>query len=58
MKLNITPGTPLSALFRRPFHNELRQVINSWLPYLVDCPKDTDILQLCQFNFSREIQAK
>lgn len=58
MKLTITPDTPMSALFRRPFHEELRQVTNSWLPYLTDCPEGIDVLHQQQFIFNRQIQAK
>lgn len=57
-KLYITPDTPLSVLFRRPFHEELRQVINSWRIYLIDCPKDADELLLNRFTFNRDVQAK
>lgn len=58
MRLSITPDTPLSVLFRRPFHEELRQVINSWRLYLIDYPKDTDELLLNRFTFNRDVQAK
>lgn len=57
-KLNITPDTPLSVLFWCPFHEELRQVINSWQPFMVAYPKNADELQLCKFDFDRTIQAK
>ena len=36
--------TPLSALFRDNFHGELRKVIESWRPYLIDDDASVDAL--------------
>ena len=44
----LTADTPLSALFRRTFHEELRQVINTWRPYLINDDKTKDALELCR----------
>ena len=47
----IVKDTSLSALFRPSFHQELRQVINSWRPFLIGCPPDVDALDLSWFAF-------
>ena len=52
-KIKITADTPLSALFYRTVHEDLRQVIDSWRPFLVDCPSDVDALALTHFCFDR-----
>lgn len=46
--------TPLSALFRENHHNELRQIIDSWRPYLVDDDPAIDALALSNFQFDFE----
>ena len=43
--------TPLSALFRENHHEELRKVIDSWRPYLIDDDSDVDALALNSFHF-------
>jgi len=43
--------TPLSALFRESHHEELRQIIDSWRPYLVGDNPDIDALALTRFMF-------
>lgn len=48
------PDTPLSALFRENHHNELRQIIDSWRPYLVDDETDTEALVLSHFEFDKD----
>ena len=60
MKKNkFSADTPLSALFRRMFHDDLRQVIDSWRPALVGCPPDVDALSLTSFCFDRrQLHAK
>ena len=45
--------TPLSALFRDNFHVELRKVIESWRPYLVDDDASVDALAMTHFEFDR-----
>ena len=45
--------TPLSALFRDNFHGELRKVIESWRPYLVDDDASVDALAMTHFEFDR-----
>ena len=58
-KTVLTADTPLSALFRRTFHEDLRQVIDSWRPSLQDCPPDADALALSRFVFDhRRITSK
>jgi len=42
---------PLSALFRESHHKELRQIIDSWRPYLTDADPDADALQFSTFQF-------
>ena len=46
--------TPLSALFRENHHKELRQIIDSWRPYLVDDDPGTDALAFSNFQFDFE----
>lgn len=43
--------TPLSALFRENHHGELRQIIDSWRPYLIDDDPTVDALALTRFEF-------
>ena len=46
--------TPLSALFRDNFHSELRKVIESWRPYLIDDDASVDALAMTRFEFDRK----
>ena len=43
--------TPLSALFRENHHGELRQIIDSWRPYLIDDDPTVDALAMTRFEF-------
>ena len=43
--------TPLSALFRENHHEELRQIIESWRPYLSGDDPNMDALALNSFQF-------
>ena len=45
--------TPLSALFRDNFHGELRKVIESWRPYLIDDDASVDALAITRFEFDK-----
>lgn len=53
-KTVFTADSPLSALFRRTFHDELRQVIDSWRPVLIDSQRDVDALDMCRFYFDHQ----
>ena len=46
--------TPLSVLFRESHHEELRQIIESWRPYLKDNETDTKALELSRFQFDKD----
>ena len=46
--------TPLSALFRKNFHSELRNVIESWRPYLIGDDPSVDTLAITHFEFDRK----
>lgn len=46
--------TPLSALFRENHHEELKTVIESWRPYLVDNNPTTDALAMTHFEFDKK----
>ena len=46
--------TPLSALFRKNFHSELRSVIESWRPYLIGDDPSVDALAITHFEFDRK----
>ena len=54
MKLIISPDTLLSDLFRRTFYEDLRQVINSWRPFLIDNDPSVDALQISRFDFNKK----
>ena len=43
--------TPLSALFRKSHHEELRKRIDSWRPYLIDDDPDIDTVAISNFQF-------
>ena len=45
---------PLTALFRENHHEELRKVINSWRPYLIDDDPTADALVLTRFEFDKD----
>ena len=45
------PDTPLSALFRESHHEELRQIIESWRPFLTNDEQSTDALKMNSFHF-------
>ena len=44
-------NTPLSALFRESHHEELRQIIESWRPFLVEDDPNMDAMALNSFHF-------
>ena len=50
----ITTDTPLSALFRENHHDELRTVIESWRPYMIDDDPTVDALHLSRFVFDKK----
>ena len=43
--------TPLSALFRKSHHEELRKRIDSWRPYLIDDDPGIDTVAISNFQF-------
>ena len=45
--------TPLSALFRDNFHDELSKVIESWRPYLIGDDATVDALAMTHFEFDK-----
>lgn len=45
--------TPLSALFRKNRHEELRKVIESWRPYLIGDDPKVDTLAMNRFEFNK-----
>ena len=46
--------TPLSALFRKNHHEELRKRIESWRPYLKSNAPETDALLMTWFEFDKD----
>ena len=46
--------TPLSALFRKTRHEELRKVIESWRPYLIGDDTTVDALAITHFEFDKK----
>lgn len=53
MKDIFSAGTPLSALFRIEYHEELAAVIESWRPFLIDDDPTVDVLKLYYFKVDR-----
>lgn len=49
-----TGNIPLSALFREKSHQDLRQKIESWRPYLIDDDRDVDPLSMTCFTFDKK----
>lgn len=52
--LPFNDSTPLSALFRENHHEGLRQVIESWRPYLIDDDTSIDTLAITHFEFDKK----
>ena len=46
--------TPLSALFRKTRHEELKKVIESWRPYLIGDDTTVDALAITRFEFDKK----
>ena len=46
--------TPLSALFRKTRHEELRKVIESWRPYLIGDDTTIDGFAITHFEFDKK----
>ena len=46
--------TPLSALFRKSHHEELRKRIDSWRPYLINDNQNMDALAMTHFTFDKD----
>ena len=46
--------TPLAALFRDNHHEELRKVIDSWRPYLINDDQNMDALAMTRFEFDKD----
>ena len=46
--------TPLSDLFRKTRHEELRKVIASWRPYLIGDDTTVDALAMTHFEFDKK----
>ena len=53
-RTEITADTPLSALFRKNFYCELRNVVESWRPYLIGDDPSVDALAITHFEFDRK----
>ena len=51
LHVDFEKDTPLSALFRDNFHGELRKVIESWRPYLIDDDANVDAMKMHSFHF-------
>ena len=53
-RIKINADTPLSVLFRKNFHSELRNVIESWRPYLIGDDPSVDALAMTHFEFDKK----
>ena len=54
LDLSFDDSTPLSALFRKNHHEELRKVIDSWRPYLINDDQNMDALAMTHFEFDKK----
>ena len=52
--LSFDDSTPLSALFRKNHHEELRKVIDSWRSYLINDDQNMDALAMTRFEFDKD----
>ena len=52
--VHFSNDTPLSALFRKVHHEELRKVIESWRPYLIGDDTTVDALAITHFEFDKK----
>ena len=52
--LSFDDSTPLSALFRKNHHEELRKVIDSWRPFLIGDDPGIDALAMNHFEFDKD----
>ena len=52
--LSFDDSTPLSALFRKNHHEELRKVIDSWRPFLIGDDPGIDALAMTRFEFDKD----
>lgn len=50
--ISFDDSTPLSALFRENHHKELRQIIDSWRPYLIGDAPTIEALAMTRFEFN------
>ena len=50
-KEEFNDDTPLSALFRDNHYDELKEIINSWLPFLTNVSDIKDPLSITSFQF-------
>ena len=53
-KESFNDDTPLSELYRKTHQKELRTVIESWRPYLMNDNTGTDALSLSHFEFDKD----
>ena len=51
---HFSEDTPLSALFLKIHHEELRRVIESWRPYLIGDDTTVDALAITRFEFDKK----
>lgn len=54
MKYHFPAGTPLSALFRMEYHQEVAAMIESWRPFMIDDDPTVDALKLNRFRFDKQ----
>ena len=51
---HFSDDTPLSALFRKAHHEELRAIIELWRPYLIGDDTTVDALAITRFEFDKK----
>ena len=51
---HFSDDTPLSSLFRKTRHEELRKIIESWRPYLIGDNTTVDALAITHFEFDKK----
>jgi hypothetical protein len=55
IKIEITNDTKLLKLFHENYHNKLRNLIDSWRPYLLNNEPNVDALALPRFEFDKKL---
>lgn len=53
MKLNIDQNLPVSVLFDKRYHDQVKEVVDKWRPGLINDDPSIETLELSSFEFDR-----